>query len=206
MKATLLRCHSPCSNRALSKSILHSRTRDFRWGQSSVELAVTPALPWDPEGLLSITSDCCTQGTQVQFCLLHDLLLIGKSKPLSPFFVAQFSRGEQSFPWVEVWSWAPRRVWSLPRCSALQPLPLLDHGDKSSSCCPSSTETCPAHGAGWQGQCWGAHGLSQKDTSSLLCCLYKESSFRATSRSVGCCHCDTSSLLPGRRQNTGDKR
>lgn len=182
----------------------------FRWGQSSVELAVTAALPWDTEGLPSVTSDCCTQGTQVQFCLFHHLLLIGKSKPLSPFFVAGFSRGEQSSPWVEVWSWAPRGLRGAfeacrdaQRCSHCLFLIVVTKAPH-----PAQAALKPALlGAGWQGQCWGAHGLSQKDTSSLLCCLYKESRFRATSGSVGCCHCDnTSSLLPGRRQNTPVKR
>lgn len=96
-KPTPLHCHSPGSNsgRALAKSTLHSKTQDFRWGQSSVNL---PALHWDTEGPPSITSYCCGQRTDVHFCLFHHLLLNGKRKPLSLFFLPQFSNGEQSIP------------------------------------------------------------------------------------------------------------
>lgn len=82
-KPTLLHCHSPCSSRALAKSISYSKTQDFRWGQTSVKLPVTAAPCWDTEGPPSITSHCSGQGIDVHFHLFHHLLLNGKRKPLS---------------------------------------------------------------------------------------------------------------------------
>lgn len=62
-------------------------------------------------------------------------------------------------------------------------------------------------GLGGKGSAGGLM-VSPKKTPGVCCAvLYKVRGFHATFASVGCCHCNNiSSLLPGRRQNTGVKR
>lgn len=66
--------------------------------------------------------------------------------------------------------WVLRGICSLQRCSAVQWWALLNNGDKSSSSCQSSTKTCPAHRAAWQGQCWGLT-VSPKKTPGVCCAV-----------------------------------
>lgn len=205
-KPTLLRCHSPCSSRALAKSISYSKTQDFRWGQTSVKLPVTAAPHWDTEGPPSITSYCSGQGIDVRFHLFHHLLLNGKRKPLS-FLSTSIQQWRKKLPLSESVSLAIplviKHVCSLQRCLAAQWLALLNNGDKSSLSCQSSLKTSPAQWAGQAAAMLGGWHLSPEDTRLPLCCVYKARVFYATFASVGSCQYNkSSSILPGRRQNT----
>lgn len=207
-KPTLLHCHSPCSNngRALAKSILHSKAQDFRWGQTSVKLPAISALPWNTRGHRPSLLIALDKGLMFTFAS-SIICSEWEEKTSLSFLSTSIQQWRTKLPRSESVSFdiplVTRRVCSLQRCLAARWLALLNNGDKSSLSCQSGINASPAQRAGRAAATLRVWRLSPKDARLLLCRVYKASGFYATFGSVGSWQYNkTSSLLPGRRQNT----